>query len=250
VSTDVAARSELLAAGNALAAQTRAAEARRDRDAARLTRDRWWQLRARYAELLPEVTVARSPQTGTLVSWPIDTVDLDGWFWDRKLPARRDPQPPADWLTMTGSLRLAGPPTPAPFTCTPGAEVPAVIPRILTAPGVRAVLAEVPVGPHTGWTVSYFGPRPPFALANVWGTDRYAAAGPAGWGWAEEPPEGHQPDYELRSWVDGGRLLWIEPGDQTGQLREGTAGCPYLDLPGRRSPAVIRNGVVRTAREQ
>jgi hypothetical protein len=249
VSPELAVRGELLAEGNALAARVRAAEAARDRESARPARDRWWALLASYAQWLPEVTVARSPDSGALVRWPIDTVDVDGWFWDRKLPARRDPEPPAGWLTMTGALRLAGPPTPAPFTCTPGAEVPSVIPRILDQPGVRAVLAQVGVGPHTGWTVTYFGPRPPFALAGVWGTDRYPAAGPGGWGWAHEPAEGHQHDYELRPWIEAGKLLWIAPDDEAGVLHDGTGGCPYLDLPGRRSPCAIRDGVVRAARE-
>ena len=248
MTSDVAAlRGQLLAEGNRLAAQGRDAAAAGDREAARSARTRWWTLRSRYADQLPDVTVARSPDTGALVRWPIDTIDLDGWFWDHDLPARRDPQPPPGWLTMTGALRLAAPPTPAPFTCAPGADVPAVIPRILTQPGVRAVLAEVPIGPHTGWTVTYFGPRPPFPLANLWGTDRYPAAGPGGWGWDTEPPEGHDNDYELGTWLDSGRLLWITPGDPTARLRSGPADCPYLDLPGRRTPAIIRDGAVRIA---
>lgn len=241
-------RAAVLAEGNRLAELALGATRRADPRAAAPLWERWSALRTEYTAALPEPLVARCPMTGVEVRWPIDTVDLDGWFWDYDGPARRDPVPLSTWLAMTGALRLAGPPAPAPFRCLPGPEVPAVIPRILGCPGVVAVVRELPIGPHTGWTVSYFGPRPRFPLANVWAADRYPAAAPTGvWGWAAEPVGGHPLDYDLRPWLDRGRLYWIAPADDAGRLRRGAAGCPYLDLPGRRSPAVIRDGVVLAA---
>jgi hypothetical protein len=44
--------------------------------------DRVDAIRARYRELLPDVTVACCSRTGEVVRWPIDTMGLDAWFWN------------------------------------------------------------------------------------------------------------------------------------------------------------------------
>jgi hypothetical protein len=134
-------------------------------------RDRVGELRHRYRELLPEVTVARCPFTDELVRWPIDTLGLDGWFWEYQYGARRWPRPvPRKWIGMTGAMRLADRVEYSPEIVIPGPGVPFVVPRLLREPAVRAVIAEVPVGAHTGWAITYFGRAPEdTALVNLWG---------------------------------------------------------------------------------
>jgi hypothetical protein len=45
-------------------------------------------------------------------------------------------------------------------------------------------------------------------------------------------------DFDLASWVERGKLQWIEPEDTEMQLR--TAGaCPYADLPGERRDQIV-----------
>jgi hypothetical protein len=212
----------------------------------------WWerldQVSHRYQELLPEVAVARCPHTGEPVRWPIDTYGLDGPFWDYLRPIRRVPAAqPRTWLAMAGALRLAEPVAHPPFAVSPGPDVPFVVPRILRAPGVRAVIAQVPVGAHTGWAISYFGPAPEgVPLVNLWGTNTYPVYRDGAWrGWAWDRPRVAQWDFALADWVRTGALLWIEPGDASATLREGVAGCPYLDLPGTRRITVIANGAVQ-----
>ena len=182
----------MLDEGNRLAALAERLEADGDEEGAWAIRERLNVIRAQYTELLPEVTVARCPHSGDIVNWPIDVVDLDGWFWDYHTPARRLPTSlPKLWLAMTGAMRMNRPIATAPFMCRPGPGAPYVVPRILTAPDVRAVIAEIPVGPHTGWAISYFGPRPiGVELENVWGTQEYFVCDNDGrWlGWAENPP--------------------------------------------------------------
>jgi hypothetical protein len=201
----------------------------------------------RYEDLQPEVTVARCPHSGVLVRWPIDTVGLDAWFWEYLNPARRPPDSlPPTWLAMTGAMRLADPVEHPPFAVVPGPEVPFVVPRILNNPGVRAVISEVPVGAHTGWAVSYFGLLPErIELVNLWGSNTYPVyEGGVANGWHWDVPAVSQYDFELTDWLRSGALLWIAPGDDSATLREGPDGCPYVDLPGRRTITVIANGVV------
>ncbi|MEV6824493.1 hypothetical protein [Amycolatopsis sp. NPDC051102] len=200
-----------------------------------------------YRGMLPAVTVARCPETGEALSWPIDTYGLDGNFWAYDATIRRLPSsvPPA-WLAMTGAMRLADPVEDTPFRAVPGPGVPFVVPRILAAPGVRAVLGEVPVGRHTGWTISYFGPRPGVPLVNLWGTNDYPVYVPGKRrGWATAETGVTDCDFDLAGWLESGKLRWIEPGDESASLREGADGCPFLDLPGDRRIAVVANGSVR-----
>ena len=238
-------RHALMAEGNRLRAKVRRLNDARRYKKARPLRDRMDEIWSRYRELLPEVTVARCPDSGALVRWPIDPFGLDGWFWKYLGTARRDPASlPRAWLAMTGAMRLGDPVEDAPFVAMPGPGVPFVVPRILNSPGVRAVIAEVPVGVHTGWAISYFGPKPPNTeLVNDWGTDSYRVYrdGVCG-GWNSVMPWVEDYDFELTGWLRSGALLWIAPGDESATLREGLEGCPFVDLPGRRELVVVFDG--------
>jgi hypothetical protein len=205
------------------------------------------ELHDRYRQWLPEVPVSRCPDTGVIVRWPIDTVDLDGWFWEYDAPVRRPPQWPRTWLAMAGALRIGGSVAPAPFLAKPGPEVPYVVPRLLEQPAVRAVIAELPIGPHTGLPITYFGPRPRgVSRVNLWGTNTYPVIDGGEWlGWDEVPEWSPDNDYDLRPWLDSGKLLWIAPGDQTMTLRQGVHGCPYVGHTGNHEYALVEDGDVR-----
>lgn len=230
----------LLPAARALHDQDRTEEAYR-------VDDRLDEIYQRYRDLLPEVTVARCPHSGELVRWPIDTMGLDAWFWDYRAQMRRVPDsPPRTWIAMTGAMRLAQPVEHPPFVVMPGPDVPFVVPRILDGPGVRAVIAEVPVGRHTGWAISYFGPVPAVKLVNLWGSDDLLVYRDGTWtGWDRERPDTSRYDFDLTGWLRSGRLLWLAPGDESATLRSGTDGCPFVDLPGHRRLTVIADGVVQ-----
>ncbi|GAB7037013.1 MULTISPECIES: hypothetical protein [Catenuloplanes] len=241
-------RRRVMSESHRLRAEARALRAGgRARDAFPLW-DRIEELTHRYRDLLPDVPVARCPHTGELVRWPIDTAGLDTWFWDYLNAVRRTPQPlPPSWIAMTGAMRLTEPVETPPFAVVPGPGVPFVVPRILGAPGVRAVLAEVPVGAHTGWAVTYFGPRPPdVRLVNLWGTNTYQVFDDGVWrGWDRHRPRISEYDFALTGWLESGALRWIAPGDDTATLRTGAADCPFVDLPGSRRIAVLANGTVQ-----
>lgn len=201
----------------------------------------------RYRALLPEVVVARCPDSGEPVRWPIDVFGLDGRFWDYVNSIRRPPEAlPPGWLAMTGALRPADELEHPPFAVVPGPDVPFVVPRILDNPGVRAVIAEVRVGGHTGWAISYFGPKPEgVPLVNLWGANTYPVyRDGVNRGWAWDRPRVSQYDFGLAPWLRAGKVLWLEPGDESLTLREGLEGCPFVGLDGRRLITVIANGVI------
>jgi hypothetical protein len=246
----LAERAELLEEGNFLAEllrETPAADLADVRD----LRDRKTAVFRRYLELLPELPLARSPGTGKVLWWKIDTGGLDGWYWRYDAAQRKHPEPmPRDWLAMNGAMRLAEPVEHPPFQVFPGPGAPFVVPRLLTAANARAVIAEVPVGAHTGWAITYFAANPKnpkkVGLVNEWGSNRYDVYDDAGtWrGWDASIETLSDYDFDLTRWLRSGRLLWIAPGDESATLREGPDGCPYADLPGERRHAYVQNGEV------
>lgn len=243
----LAERARLLAEGNRLRAEALALDDAGDYQQASQLWRQDDQITARYRELLPGVPVARCPQSGAVVRWPIDIAGLDGWFWDSEAPVRRqDPLPPT-WRAMTGAVRLAEPVEHAPFLCTPGPGVPFVVTRIIESPGIQAVIAQIPIGRHTGWAISYFGPAPEgVELVNLWGTATYPVHDDEGtWlGWANVVPTVADYDFDLEPWLSTGKLFWIGPGDDSATLREGVDGCPYVGLDGPRRLQYIQDGKV------
>lgn len=209
------------------------------------------ELRETYLSLLARVPVARCPFTDVVVERTIDDVDLDGLWWEARGPTRPPVEPaPPTFIGMTGAVRLGGPVAWAPFLAKPGPEVPYVRPDLLERPGVTAVLSAIQIGPHTGYPVTYFldsslVPVPDELRVNEWGSERFRIEDERGvWRWGSELDDENRYDYDLRPWLERGDLQWIEPGDTDLELRTGVAGCPYLDLDGRRAVTRIEEGDV------
>jgi len=185
------------------------------------------ELRQLYTSGLQPVTVARSPISGDLLRLRIDTVGLDGPWWDYECPARPAGEPPGDFIGLTGGIRIEVRPAPAPFFCRPGPEVPYVIPELMSRDGVIAVISQLSIGANPAFAVSYFGP---------------AQVQPRGWiGWGDPVV---RPDFDLEPWIAAGGLRWVAPGDPDWTLQTTQAGCPYLQLPGRHQFLTIKNGKV------
>lgn len=205
----------------------------------------------RYRQLLPEVTVARCPHGGGLLRWFMDPLGLDGWAWEYSVVGKQPVDPPPLWLCMNGAMRLVPPLENTKQFVRPGPGVPYVVPRILRCPDVRAVISQVSVGAHTGWVISYFGPKPKgVTLVNNWGKHEHYVYDDTGkwrgWNSDEKDQRTGQYDFELAPWLRPGKLLWIAPGDESATLREGIDDCPYVDLPGhRRCQDVFRRKVSR-----
>lgn len=199
--------------------------------------------RDRYLEMLTPVAISRCPISGDMLERRIDLDGLDGPWWDHENPTRpADVQPPTA-VALTGAVLIGSAVARAPFLVEPGPEVPFVAPGLLGLEGVVAVISSFGLGAHMAYAVAYYAsalpddaPRP-----NEWGAASYRLPD-GGWG-ADEVFEADY-DYELGPWIDAAKLQWIMPGDTSQTVRSGRDGCPYLDLPGRRSVTRIRDGEV------
>lgn len=84
---------------------------------------------------------------------------------------------------------------------------------------------------------------------NLWGANTYPVyRDGVNRGWAWDRPRVSQYDFELAPWLRAGKVLWLEPGDESLTLREGPEGCPFVGLDGRRLITVIANGVIEHVR--
>lgn len=190
-----------------------------------------------YRALLPMTVLSRCPFTDREVALPFDQVDLDGPFWDSLDPVRRDPDPglPATCLSLVGAMRLdTAQVRPAPFLALPGPGRAYVVPDLLKMDGVVVVLSAIPVGPHQGLCLTYFGDGVDLAPAlrlNTWGARSYRYAyedGRVVQGEAELYDLDNE--YDLTTWFAAGKVGWIAPDDPEFSLQHG-GDCPY------RSPA-------------
>ncbi|MGX1806173.1 hypothetical protein ACWIGI_10705 [Nocardia sp. NPDC055321] len=229
----VAERRRLLEEGDALLGVLRDHEEGVGGPAHDAARRRLQGLRQRYRSTLPEVATARCPVTGELVLFPMDVADLDGWFWNLDAPVRRHPDRlPATWLAMTGAMRVVEPVKSVPFHRFPGPGLPYVVPRLLERPGVSAVVRELALGPHHGWAITYFGPRPAgVPLVNEWGTHTYQDYDDNGaWlGWGSHVDSASEQDFDLRPWLESGKVFWTALTDSALRLHTGAEGCPFAD---------------------
>jgi len=200
-----------------------------------------------YLAALPIVALSRSPLSGDILEYAIDVIGVDGLWWNYNQPLRPLQQLPADFVGLAGALRLGAPLEKTPFEVQPGPEVPYVVPRLLAAPGVCAVLSQVQIGPHVGYTIAYFAEHPEQVAnrINTWGTDFYEVVDDQGTlMWSRDGDNAAlDRDADLKPWMEAGKLLWIQPGDTSMTLRSDTRTCPFLALKGSHMDSVLFDGM-------
>ncbi len=222
--------------------RTRELEGATDADVETLSR-----LWDEYVAGTPIVDLARCPFTLEVVHHSFDPFGLDGLWWNFDATARPTEALPSTYFALTGAVHLAEPVEVAPFLCKPGPEVPFVIPRILERQEIKAVVSCHKVGDHTSYPIFYFARPIPFNLerVNTWGTADYRFVNQVGdHGWNTSSWDRSDFDFDLRPWIEMGKLLWIAEGDGKVELHTDAAACPYLGLPGRRVPLNVEGGEV------
>lgn len=190
-----------------------------------------------YVDAVPIVRLSRSPVTAAVFESSLDIDGIDGLWWGYDYEYRPWVDPPAGFFAWTGALKIDGPLPEWSLKAMVGPEVPFVLPRILDHPAISAVVSTVMIGDHVGFPIVYYADPVPPDLERVddWGHRSYTYLRPDG-----SPTSVHstqddaEKDFDLRPWLERGRLSWIEPGDLGLKLRDGADGCPYLDLPGER----------------
>ena len=200
-----------------------------------------------YVDETPFINLSRCPYSNAVIQHSFDPYGLDGLWWNYDATARPSDVLPETFFALSGAVRLGPKVDSVPFLCKPGPEAPFVIPRIMARKEITAVVSSFQVGSHMAFPVFYFANPMPFDLerVNTWGTSSYRflnQGGSISWNTSSWEPTDF--DFNLRPWIESGRLQWIAPGDPDMVLHNDLGGCPYLDLPGRQYPLNIENGQV------
>lgn len=192
-----------------------------------------------YREGLEKVALSRCPISGAKLSHSFDQHGLDGMWWQYHAPIRpmREIEVGPYFLALTGAVQIQSPPEYTEYLVVPGPSVPYVIPRVLTIQQVRAVISTIGIGKHKGFAIAYFANapiddvRPP----TIWGTD-YSTIDVALRSPLDEMSDMEKDfDFDLRPWIQNGKLFWIAPGDTTLSLQSEIEACPYLNLAGTKN---------------
>ena len=201
-----------------------------------------------YEQRLPRSPLSRCPFTGRALELAIDSLGLDGPWWDYEQPVRPPESRLETLFAFSGAVAITGDPPEIPFPVKPGPGAPWVAPRLLALPTVRAVVSTIQVGSYAAYPTLYFAVDPPLEVPRIndWGTGRYVAAGPDGSGFSGSSFDvSADYDFDLAPWIRRGRLLWIAPGDMALNLNSTLSGCPYLELSGYREPVLLRRGKLK-----
>jgi hypothetical protein len=201
-----------------------------------------------YSESVPYVALSRCPVSRRVAYHSFDPWGLDGLWWDADSPARPVEQQLPTYFALTGAMQLAEPVEDTPFLCKPGPGAPFVVPRLLEESNIRAVVSSTPVGRHTAFPIFYFvDGTAAVERVNTWGMNHYTLLDELGWQrWGEVPERAEDFDFDLTRWLERGKLLWIEPGDRSLELREGVEGCPFIEIDGVREPQRAQGGEIWT----
>jgi hypothetical protein len=206
--------------------------------------------KAAYFAGLPRLPLSRCPHTTAPLVKAFDPWGVDGYWWQEEESAPfQEPPPPPTFAVLTGALGLNGkPPKGGPRKpAHVGLDVPFVIPRILSMPTMVAVVRGITMeNGYRAFPIGYFATTKPGpgTLTQSWTRTSY--------NWVDETgdPSFSFPadpwDFELRPWIEQGKLKWIAPDDASLTLHSETDKCPYLDLQGSRQRQIITGDQLRT----
>jgi hypothetical protein len=212
-------------------------------DDRRKTRRRLDRILREYAENLPFLPISRCPICEQEFALAMDAVALDGpWWWHACYVPFPPPRACQHYQVFLGALDLHGraPAEATLYGAMPGPGAPFVIERLLAMDGVRAVVSRVTMDTgDDGYPIVYFAEQaiPQGKLHQEWRKQFWVLRDAEGKALAEDHSKDPW-DFELGPWLESGKLLWIEPGDEKLALRTGVP-SPYLGLPGVREEQII-----------
>lgn len=233
-------RAELLAAhADAL---RRYSEARADgrRDDARPYFAEAKKLKAAYFGRIPRVVMATCPFCRKELLRSFDPFGLDGLWWQRDAEPEELPAC-THFCVVRGALSYGNHAVIGGASeVHPGPEVPYVIPRLLTMPGMRMVIGQLAMAPgYTAYPLVYFAEkRPPVQeLTADWARKLFRYRKPNGEeGW-DLPSDLWE--FDLGPYLAADQIWWSPPGSENGEVTQQGV-CPFENLPGRREEIAVQ----------
>lgn len=204
-------------------------------------REEYYVTLGEYADRLPRLPLSACPYCGAELKRVFDPYGTDGSWWHTDVEIKYDePRACEHFKVLLGALRPNENHTiEAIAEVRPGPQVPFVVPALLNLPGMIAVISSVELTPgHIAYPIGYFSDQDinaidlhqPWCRKDYWFTDE---DGDASWSISNEAW-----DFDLQTYIDSGRLCWVEPGETKPKVlgKSDGAACSYIELPGERLP--------------
>ncbi|MEO5989141.1 MAG: hypothetical protein ABIU54_13515 [Candidatus Eisenbacteria bacterium] len=207
--------------------------------------DTYYQVLHEYGDRLPRIGISRCPLTMKPLHRSVDPFGLDGPWWHKSCIVEiEEPAPPPTFQLLLGALDLRGrTPVEAQAEIIPGPQAPFAVARLLKLPGMCAVISQLTLEHgDIAHVIAYYSnePLPQQKLHQHWlRQDLWFpnASGGTSWLTMNDPH-----DFALAPWIESAQVKWIAPGDNDLVVQTGTAGCPYLGLPGDPHPQMLSGG--------
>lgn len=200
-----------------------------------------------YAENLPYFSISRCPFCNEVLEIAFDPYGLDGpWWWATcpvMLPAH---QACEHFRVFLGAMDLAGrQPVEATEGVILGPGAPFVIDRLLEIESMKAVISQkTTTAGYIAYFISYFSEAPvdQMELHQEWRKESYPIYDEDGTIVGAESK--FDPwNFELRPWIEQGKLLWITPEDENLELHIDTP-TPYEGLKATHKRQIVSSGSV------
>ena len=205
-------------------------------------------LEQEYLSLLPSKEISRCPFTKESCELSIETMGLDGPWWDAERPIRAIENELDSFFAMTGSINITGETPKIPFPIKPGPAVPWVSPRLLSHESILAVLSHIKIGVYDAYVTIYYSNDKTVEIEriNTWGTDFYVANDIDGFAITGSTFDSEDEyEFDIAPWIKKGKLKWIDINDDTLTLRDSVDDCPFLNISGYKYPVLIQNGMMK-----
>lgn len=187
-----------------------------------------------YFENLPRIPLSRCPFCNALHIRAFDPWGIDGLWWQYEecIVTIQEPSKCPHFRFLQGAVSFGGnSPKGGHSNAIVGPSSPFVIPRILESKGFIAVIGQFDFGDEfTGWPIGYFSEQSfcEWELHQEWTKPSFSFKLPnrekVYWKMADDSW-----DFDLRSWIELGSLLWVPPDDSEWRLRRGIGTeCPYV----------------------
>jgi len=197
--------------------------------------EKYNQHEAAYIEGLPRPVMSCCPFCGKPLVRTFDPMGLDGLWWTDTFTTEELPTCP-HFCVLGGGVNFNGMKAWAGNQhIFPGPEIPFVYPRLLALPGVVAVISSLPMdNGYLAYPIGYFAEKRPPGEDLVAGWRRKVYYWHDQLGDSDWRIENDKWDFDLRPWLEQGKIRWTPPGsDRTKLSTEPWDRCPYLDLPGQ-----------------
>jgi len=215
------------------------------------TEELYYKVLGEYYDRLPRMVLSVCPFTGEPLKRAFDPFGPDGPWWHKEhLIDIEEPRAPKTFQVLLGALSLRGrPPLEVQEEVLPGPEVPFVVPRLLSLPGMVAVIGQLAL--ETGdiaYPIAYFSkeairPRDlhqPWLREDLW----FEEGNETLWTTANDVW-----DFDIVPYVASGQVKWLRPGLKDLTLLDNNSEevCPYINLTGERRPQILADGDVEYA---